>query len=200
VLEEWQSSPVQSSPVQGRFHLSAHTAAAVSFARCLLPPAELLVTAYALCTLTLLGGVLGYYFEASTTNPDKNITSLAESLYWCIVTITTVGYGDMHPVSTGGKILSMAISLMGVLMFALPAGILGSGFVEVMQQHLQDEEEEQSKQIVQLTELVLALTEQSKSNQSRLEQRLTAIESRLDMDSGGGAGGGGSTGGGGKRT
>jgi len=121
---------------------------------------ELLVTMYALCTLTLLGGVLAYYFEASSNDPAKTITTLAESLYWCVVTITTVGYGDLAPVTTAGKGLSMCLSLMGVLMFALPAGILGSGFVEVMEQHLQDEEEEQSKQIHYLTELVLELAQQ----------------------------------------
>ena len=123
--------------------------------------------------------MLGYYFEASTLDPAKNITSLSESLYWCIVTITTVGYGDLHPVSTGGKVLSMVISLMGVLMFALPAGILGSGFVEVMQQHLQDEEEQQSKQILRLIDLVEQLSVEVKSNQARVEDRLAAIESRL---------------------
>jgi voltage-gated potassium channel len=147
--------------------------------------AELLVTAYALLSLTLLGGVLGYYFEASTKNPGKNITSLSESLYWCIVTITTVGYGDLHPVSTGGEILSMFISLAGVLMFALPAGILGSGFVVVMQQHLQHEEEEQSKQIARLIVLVEQLSKEVKSNQDRVEGRLAAMESRLGTQRGG---------------
>ena len=140
---------------------------------------ELLVTAYAVCTLTLLGGVLGYYFEASSEDPHKTITSLAESLYWCVVTITTVGYGDLSPVTPAGKGLAMVLSLTGVLMFALPAGILGSGFVEVMQQHLQEEEEEQSKQIHYLTELLLELAEQSKANQSKLEARLAAIEDKL---------------------
>jgi voltage-gated potassium channel Kch len=129
--------------------------------------------------------VLGYYFEESSEDPAKNITSLAESLYWVIVTITTVGYGDLHPVSTGGKILSMVISLMGVLMFALPAGILGSGFVEVMQQHLQEEEEEQSKQILRLIDLVQQLSEDVKSNQARVDDRLAAIESRLGTQRGG---------------
>ena len=140
---------------------------------------ELLVTAYALCTLTLLGGVLGYYLEAGSKDPKKTITTLAESLYWCVVTITTVGYGDLSPVTTAGKGLSMVLSLVGVLMFALPAGILGSGFVEVMQQHLQDEEEEQSKQIHHLTELVLDLAAQSKNNQKMLEERLAAIEAKV---------------------
>ena len=170
------STAVQSQPAR-----SCSLISAADLGRC----AELLVTAYALLSLTLLGGVLGYYFEASTKNPGKNITSLSESLYWCIVTITTAGYGDLHPVSTGGKILSMFISLAGVLMFALPAGILGSGFVEVMQQHLQHEEEEQSKQIARLIVLMEQLSEDVKSNQARVEDRLTAMESRLGTQRGG---------------
>ena len=64
-----------------------------------------------------------------------------QSMYWSVVTITTVGYGDLRPITTEGKALSMVISLGGVLMFALPAGILGSGFVEVMQVHLDEEHE-----------------------------------------------------------
>ncbi len=79
----------------------------------------------------------------------------------------------------------MFISLLGVLMFALPAGILGSGFVEVMQKHLQDEEEEQSKQILRLVDLVEKLSEDVKSNQARVEDRLAAIESRLGNHRGG---------------
>lgn len=79
----------------------------------------------------------------------------------------------------------MVISLMGVLMFALPAGILGSGFVEVMQQHLQEEEEEQSKQILRLIDLVQQLSEDVKSNQARVDDRLAAIESRLGTQRGG---------------
>ena len=64
-----------------------------------------------------------------------------QSMYWSVVTITTVGYGDLRPITPEGKALSMVISLGGVLMFALPAGILGSGFVEVMQVHLDEEHE-----------------------------------------------------------
>ncbi|MEO2004725.1 MAG: potassium channel family protein [Candidatus Poribacteria bacterium] len=46
--------------------------------------------------------------------------------------LTTVGYGDMTPDTTFGKVLAMAISLIQITMFAAPMGILGSGFVEDM--------------------------------------------------------------------
>ena len=74
----------------------------------------------------------------------------------------------------------MLLALTGVLLFALPAGILGSGFVEVMQQHLQDEELEQSQQISRLTSLVQTLSEQNRSHQRRLQERLTLIEAQLE--------------------
>jgi len=44
--------------------------------------------------------------------------------------LTTVGYGDVYPVTALGKILAIIVSILGIAFFALPAGILGSGFVE----------------------------------------------------------------------
>jgi voltage-gated potassium channel len=47
-----------------------------------------------------------------------------------VATLTTVGYGDVYPVTTVGKTLTACISILGIGMFALPAGILASGFSE----------------------------------------------------------------------
>jgi voltage-gated potassium channel len=50
------------------------------------------------------------------------------------MTLTTIGYGDIFPVTTLGKMLGTFIALMGVGLFALPAGILASGFADELQQ------------------------------------------------------------------
>ena len=49
-----------------------------------------------------------------------------------MATLTTVGYGDVTPVTTLGKLFGAIIALLGIGLFALPAGILGSGFITIM--------------------------------------------------------------------
>jgi voltage-gated potassium channel len=53
-------------------------------------------------------------------------------MWWAVVTATSVGYGDMVPVTTVGKTLSGILSLSGLAVFALPAGIITAGFLEEM--------------------------------------------------------------------
>jgi voltage-gated potassium channel len=145
---------------------------------------EMLVTFYAMAMLILVSATLAYYAEntddsvaeicakkdpaARAGDPDcPSITSLIESLYWSTITVTTVGYGDKVPTSPLGKALAAVISALGVLMFALPAGILGSGFVEVMQQHhLQEEGKEH---------------EETRSQLMRIESRVERIEQQLEQ-------------------
>ena len=69
---------------------------------------------------------LMFVFEKSA-QPEA-FGSIPAALWWGIVTLTTVGYGDVAPVTVGGKIFGGLVTVMGVAMFALPAGILASGF------------------------------------------------------------------------
>jgi voltage-gated potassium channel len=55
-------------------------------------------------------------------------------MWWGIVTLTTVGYGDVYPVTVAGKVLASVIAISGIGLFALPAGIIASGFSEEMHQ------------------------------------------------------------------
>ncbi|MCT3744686.1 ion transporter [Elizabethkingia anophelis] len=67
------------------------------------------------------------YFVEHDAQPDK-FSSIPETMWWCVTTLTTVGYGDVYPITRLGKLLTAFISILGVGMFALPAGILASGF------------------------------------------------------------------------
>lgn len=69
------------------------------------------------------------YFAEHEAQP-KVFSSIPATLWWAVVTVTSIGYGDMVPVTTLGKVLSGMISLSGLAIFALPAGIITAGFLE----------------------------------------------------------------------
>lgn len=50
-------------------------------------------------------------------------------MWWAVATLTTVGYGDIYPVTVFGRIIAAFVAILGIGMFALPAGILGAGFL-----------------------------------------------------------------------
>ena len=51
-------------------------------------------------------------------------------MWWGIVTLTTIGYGDMAPITAAGRALGGIVAVLGIIMFALPAGLLGAAFVD----------------------------------------------------------------------
>ena len=69
------------------------------------------------------------YFAEHTEQPEV-FTTIPKTFWWALVTVTTVGYGDMIPITLAGKILTGIIAIAGIAIFALPAGILTAGFLE----------------------------------------------------------------------
>jgi voltage-gated potassium channel len=51
-------------------------------------------------------------------------------MWWAIATLTTVGYGDIYPITAIGRVLGSAVAILGIGLFALPTAIVGSGFVD----------------------------------------------------------------------
>lgn len=78
--------------------------------------------------LIVVASCIMYYTEHDA-QPDK-FSSIPETMWWSVATLTTVGYGDVYPITTLGKTLTAIISILGIGMFALPAGILASGFAD----------------------------------------------------------------------
>ena len=93
---------------------------------------ELYLVAFALTLLLVIVSSLMYFVEHHA-QPEA-FSSIPTTMWWGIVTLTTVGYGDVFPITPLGKFLGAIIAVLGVGMFALPAGILSSGFVEAMQE------------------------------------------------------------------
>ena len=74
----------------------------------------------------------GVFFAENETQPDK-FSSIPSAMWWAVATLTTVGYGDIFPVTSMGKILGSISAIFGIGLFALPAGLLASGFSDEMQ-------------------------------------------------------------------
>lgn len=98
---------------------------------------ELITTLY----IGFLGLIFSSYFvylaEKDTTSQDgteTDFTSYADALWWGVITVTTIGYGDTVPQTWMGRIVASCFSVFAISFFALPAGILGSGFALKVQQ------------------------------------------------------------------
>ena len=87
---------------------------------------ELLVTLTIVLLVLVLASSLMYYVEHEV-QPEA-FSSIPATMWWGVATLTTVGYGDVYPITSLGRILGAFIAIMGVGIFALPAGIIASGF------------------------------------------------------------------------
>lgn len=65
-----------------------------------------------------------------------------DAVYWATVSLTTVGYGDIYPVSVLGRIITMASSILGIAIVALPAGIITAGYMSELQKEKEEEKED----------------------------------------------------------
>lgn len=91
--------------------------------------AAALLAALVVLIILLVMSAVGIYMVESEIQPDA-FGSIPGAMWWAIATLTTVGYGDVVPVTTAGKVLGGVIGLLGIGMIALPAAIMASGFAE----------------------------------------------------------------------
>ncbi len=89
---------------------------------------QLLTTVAALMVALVIAAALMYFAETQA-QPDK-FPSIPAAMWWSVVTLTTVGYGDTVPVTGAGRALAAVIAVLGIGLFALPAGILSAGLLE----------------------------------------------------------------------
>ena len=89
---------------------------------------ELIVSLMIVLLLLFFSSVIMFYFE-NEAQPEA-FSSIPKSLWWGVATLTTVGYGDIYPITAMGRFLGAIISILGIGVFALPTGILASGFAE----------------------------------------------------------------------
>jgi hypothetical protein len=85
-------------------------------------------SAFIMLLLVVLTASLGYLFEHEA-QPDK-FENIPQSIYWAVITLASVGYGDISPVTTMGRIMTIVLALMGIGIFAIPAALLSSAFTD----------------------------------------------------------------------
>ena len=99
------------------------------------------VVVFLLATLVLLYlAAVGVYIFESRAQPE-NFVSVFDGMWWAVASLTTVGYGDIYPVTMGGKLFTFIVLIFGLGIVAAPAGIISSALTQVRSQEKEEERE-----------------------------------------------------------
>lgn len=110
-----------------------------------------------------------FYAIENGTNP--HVQNIFDGIWWSVVTLTTIGYGDVYPITFGGRILGMILAMVGIGLVALPTGILTSGFIRALRSEkkisqlvdsMEEEEQEQDKLIERVKEIETVIKKKKK--------------------------------------
>jgi voltage-gated potassium channel len=88
---------------------------------------EELILFFAATVLMLFIAATGMYYFEHDAQPDK-FSSVFHSMWWAVATLTTVGYGDIYPVTVGGKIFTFFVLIIGLGVISIPIGLVASAF------------------------------------------------------------------------
>jgi len=110
------------------FKLGRYTESMATIGKVLKKEKEKLVTTIILTIIMIFIAATIMYYAEHTAQPDV-YPNIIETTWWAIATFTTVWYGDFFPITLAGKICGGIISLLGIMLIALPSGILCSGFM-----------------------------------------------------------------------
>ncbi len=103
------------------------------FQRALAIVKEELVLFGIISIIMLYLSALGIYYFEHTVQPEQ-FTSVFHSLWWALTTLTTVGYGDMHPITAGGKFFTFFVLMIGLGIIAIPTGLIASALSQTREE------------------------------------------------------------------
>lgn len=99
-------------------------------------------SAFVMMLLVVLAASFGYLLEHEA-QPDK-FENIPTAIYWAVITLASVGYGDISPITPMGRMMTVVMALLGIGIFAIPASILSSGFMQELQSQRQQLENQLS--------------------------------------------------------
>lgn len=107
------------------FKLARYSKAMQRFAKAFDMAKEEILLFFAVAVLMIYFSAVGIYYFEHEAQPEK-FASVIHSMWWSICTLTTVGYGDVYPVTPGGKVFTSVVMVIGLGIVAVPAGLLAS--------------------------------------------------------------------------
>ncbi|MCB2067037.1 MAG: ion transporter [Erythrobacter sp.] len=114
--------------------------------------ADDLIVTMALAGMLLLFGATALYMTEGDVQPEQ-FGSIPRALWWAIITLTTVGYGDAFPITPLGKVFASMIALSGIALVAMPTGIIAAAFSEAMQRRRDQRIDEMRQHLERLDEI-----------------------------------------------
>ena len=105
---------------------------------------DLAVAFFILFIVLIVSSSMMYYVEKDM-QPDI-FSSIPASMWWGVITLTTIGYGDAYPITVGGKIIGAGIAILGIAVYAMPTGIIVAAFTEEIRKQKQKQKQEQEQE------------------------------------------------------
>jgi len=125
------------------------------------------IMAFFLVFVILFSSTIMYVVENSA-QPEK-FSSIPAAMWWSVMTVTTVGYGDIIPITPLGQALASFVTLSGILLLALPSAILASGFIEERQRENETESAGGPEKKIEILERLSCLKENGHIKESEFE-------------------------------
>ena len=117
--------------------LARYNKAMRHFTQAMLMAREQIILFMAITVVLIYFAAVGIYYFENEAQPE-HFSSIFESLWWSIITLTTVGYGDVYPITVGGRVFTFFILLIGLGIVAIPTGIISSSLTKATERNLDD--------------------------------------------------------------
>jgi voltage-gated potassium channel len=124
--------------------------------------------------LVILTGIFMIY-SIESGHPDSQINSIVDAVWWTVATVTTVGYGDVVPVTETGRIMAVAYMFFGITFVAISISVLGTSFYK--------KRFENEKEISHAQSLILDKLQDIEDNQKKIQKKLEDLAEKVNSNS-----------------